>query len=81
MAEFNIRLFAFKRISRDKELLFREVAWNSYISSNLDYKKMAKTKQQLWKIGDDNNKSKNNIDKMKEAIRKAKDDYNNRPNK
>lgn len=50
MAEFNIRLFAFRRMTRDKEMLFREVAYSSLIGSHYDPKKLPKSKQQYWQI-------------------------------
>ena len=77
MAEFNIRLFAFKRMSKDREMLFREVAWSAYISGNLDPKKMAKTKDKYWSIGV-NQKKNSNIEAMRNAIEKAKLEYQNR---
>lgn len=50
MAEFNIRLFAFRRMTRDKEMLFREVAWASVKAPHMSYKDVPKSKQQYWQI-------------------------------
>lgn len=78
MAEFNIRLFAFKRMSTNRELLVREVAYYSMIGSHLNPKKLPKSKQAFWSIGQDSKIDKERMDKMKEAMRKAVEQYNNR---
>lgn len=53
MAEFNIRLFAFKRMSTNRELLVREVAYYSMIGSHLNPKKLPKSKEAFWQVGRD----------------------------
>ena len=80
MAEFNIRLFSFKRLKRDNEILFREVAWQSLIGSHLDPKKIPKSRQEFWKIGDESKTNQESINKMKEAILNAQKEYNTKIN-
>jgi|TARA_R110000822_G_scaffold300840_1_gene424391 hypothetical protein len=75
MAEFNIRLFSFKRLERNKEVLFREVAWQSLVGSHSDPKKIPKNKQKFWQIGkaEKVNEEMKNI--MKEAMLNARSNY------
>lgn len=80
MAEFNIRLFAFRRISERQDLLFREVAYYSMIGSHLDPKKIPKNKNDFWSIGNENNTNKERHEKMRIAMQKAIENYNNRKN-
>lgn len=75
MAEFNIRLFAFKRISEREDMLFREVAYYSMIGSHLNPKKLPKTKQTFWSIGIDRKSNKDIKEKMKSAMLKAVEQY------
>jgi len=78
MAEFNIRLFAFKRMSTNRELLVREVAYYSMIGSHLNPKKLPKSKEAFWQVGRDVKVDKERVERMKEAMRKAVEQYNNR---
>jgi hypothetical protein len=71
-AEFQIRAFAYRRMQEKKELLTREVAWASLIGSHYNHKKLPKSKELFWKIGNKPNKAN---DRMKEAIKKAQEDY------
>ena len=50
MAEFNIRLFAFNRMSKREEILVREIAYNSYIGGSLNLKKLP-SKDKFWDLG------------------------------
>ena len=50
MAEFNIRLFAFTRMTKNREKLFREVAFASLIGSHQNAKKLPKNRESYWKI-------------------------------
>ena len=77
MAEFNIRLFAFKRMSRDKEMLFREVGYSAMVGSHLDPKKMPKTKQKYWSIGVDNRIDEKQLEQNKATMLEAYKQYNN----
>ena len=78
MAEFNIRLFAFKRMKRDEEMLFREVAYYSMIGSHMDAKKIPKTKQKFWAIGNDNSINKERFEQNKLVMLEAMKRYKNR---
>ena len=75
MAEFNIRLFAFKRMSTNNEMLVREVAYYAMIGSHLNPKRLPKSKQEFWSIGNDKKLSKDRMEAMKEAMRKAVEQY------
>ena len=52
-AEFQIRLFAFKRSEIREFEKLRELMWVTYIAPHLDPKKMAKTKDGLMKLPND----------------------------
>lgn len=78
MAEFNIRLFAFKRMTKDKEYLFREVAYYGMIGSHMDVKKIPKTKQKFWSIGADNIIDKEQLEQNKKAMIEAYKQYQTR---
>jgi hypothetical protein len=78
MAEFNIRLFSFKRLERNKEVLFREVAWQSLVGSHADPKKIPKNRQKFWQIGEVSKIDKDTKDRMKEAMLHAMSEYNKR---
>tara|TARA_R110000822_G_scaffold59507_1_gene148466 strand:- start:2 stop:250 length:249 start_codon:yes stop_codon:yes gene_type:complete len=78
MAEFNIRLFSFKRLERNKEVLFREVAWQSLVGSHADPKKIPKNRQKFWQIGEVSKIDKETKDRMKEAMLHAMSNYTKR---
>lgn len=74
-AEFNIRRYAYHRIEEQKDLRAREIAWSALIGSHYNPKKLPKTKDKFWQIGIAK-KSKAD-ESMKEAIRKAQEEYFN----
>lgn len=80
MAEFNIRLFSFNRQAERQDMLFREVSYYSMIGSHLNPKKLPKTKQQFWALPSEQTMNKERMNRMKEAIIKAREQYNNRNN-
>jgi hypothetical protein len=55
-----------------EEVLTREIAWNSLIGPHADAKKIPKSRDKFWKIG--NKKNVSDV-RMQEAIKKAQDDY------
>jgi hypothetical protein len=71
-AEFQIRAFAYRRMQERKELLAREIAWASLTGSHYNPKKLPKSKDKFWRIG---TKPKVENERMKEAIKKAQEDY------
>ena len=71
-AEFQIRAFAYRRMQENKELLAREIAWNALLAPHYNPKKLPKSKDKFWQIG---KKEKVSDDRMKEAIKKAQDEY------
>ncbi len=50
-AEFQLRLFAYKRECDRNDRNFREVAFAALWSFNVDGKKLPKSKQKFWPIG------------------------------
>lgn len=52
-AEFQIRLFAYKRIDLYKWKMLRELMWTSYIAPHQDPKKMPKRKEIFLPLNDD----------------------------
>jgi len=71
-SEFQIRAFAYRRMQENKELLAREISWNSLLAPHIDYKKLPKTKQKFWQIGQ---KQSSVNDGMKEAMKAAQEEY------
>lgn len=51
--EFQIRLFAYKRMDLYKWQQLRELMWITYIAPHQDYKKMAKRKEILLPLNGD----------------------------
>jgi len=72
-AEFQIRAFAYRRMQEIEDLRAREIAWNSLIGSHYNYKKLPKTKNHFWQIGEKKQIEVN--DSMQEAIKKAQEQY------
>ena len=80
-AEFQIRLFAFNRIEKRKDIRTREIAYYSYIGglSGSFGKVKFPTKKQFWDLGID--KPKANISKQAlEIFKQQQQEYNNRKN-
>lgn len=71
-AEFQIRSFGYRRMQERKDLLFREVAWSSLIGSHFNPKKLPKSKDKFWQIGE---KKSGLTEEQKKAIIKAKEQY------
>ena len=71
-AEFQLRAFAYRRMQENKELLTREIAWNSLLAPHYNPKKLPKSKEKFWQIG---RKEKVSDERMKEAIKKAQEEY------
>ena len=76
-AEFQIRSFGYKRIQEKEELLTREIAWNALVAPHSDPKKIPKTKDKFWQIGE---KKSSVTDEMKARIKKAQNEYFNQVN-
>lgn len=73
-AEFQIRLFAYERIQKKEDFRVREIAFYSLIGSHCDPKKLPKSKDAFWKIG--NNETKPEISEThKNAFLKAMETY------
>lgn len=66
-AEFQIRLFAFKRMELVEAQKLREIIWTTYIAPHLDPKTMAKRKESFMPLPSDR-KSGGVSDKMKEIF-------------
>lgn len=75
-AELEIRAYAYRRLRDEldmrEDLRAREIAWASLVGFHSDPKKLPKSKERFWLIGE--RKSITN-DKMKKAIREAQKQY------
>lgn len=67
-AEFQIRLFAYKRMDLYKWMQIRELAWSSFIAPHQDPKKMPKTKERFWPLSGEKQRSSGVSDEMKEIF-------------
>ncbi len=67
-AEFQIRLFAFKRMELVEYSKMREMMWINYIAPHLDPKKMVKRKEQLMPLTNDKKSSGGVSEKQKEIF-------------
>jgi hypothetical protein len=47
-AEFNLRLFSYKRVSEGELIKLRRLAWITYIAPNQDPKKLKGLKEERW---------------------------------
>lgn len=70
--EFLLRINGFQREDERQQLLFRELAWASYVAPHSDPKKMKKTKQAFWPIG-----KKKTVDRSRliDRMRVAQEEY------
>ena len=71
-AEFRIRLFAYKRMQKEKHYLVREVCYQIYLSNWMS-KKKPMSKDRYWDI--DNKTSVTVTDSIKERIKRAQEQY------
>jgi len=72
-AEFQIRAYGYNRMQEKEDLRTREIAWASLIGSHVNPKKLPKTKERFWQIGEKKNATIN--DSIKDRIKKAQDEY------
>ena len=71
-AEFRIRMYGYNRMQESENIRAREIAWNSLIGPSRDSKKLPKTREKFWPIGE---KSIEVNDQMQEAIKKAQEQF------
>jgi len=69
-AEFQIRLFAYKRMDLYNWQMQRELMWITYIAPHQDPKKMAKRKENLLPLNGDKKQSKGVTEEHKELFLK-----------
>ena len=69
-AEFQIRLFAYKRQDLYKWEMLRELMWVTYIAPHQDVKKMAKRKEIFLPLNVDKKQSKGVTEEHKELFLK-----------
>jgi len=67
-AEFRIRLFAYKRMELNEYQKLRELMWTIYTAPHLDYKSMAKRKEQFMPLPSDKKQGSGVSEKMKEIF-------------
>jgi len=81
LAEFNIRLFSYRRLERNKKILVREIAWAATIGSHLDPKKLPKSKEKFMPIGNDVRISREHQERINQTMLKAVQEYNDNKKK
>lgn len=74
-AEFQIRLFAYKRVQLREWEKVRAVCWYAMKGSHLDPKSMPKTLEQFMKLAIDKTSSSKITDTQKQAFLIAMQDY------
>lgn len=74
-AEYELRLFSYKRQKEREDRNFREVAFNAMWSFNVDPKSLPKTREKFWSIGSDEVKKDSLTDAQREAFLKATQKY------
>ena len=67
-AEFQIRLFAYKRQDLYEWQKFRELMWITYIAPHQDPKKMTTNKNKFLPLGDEKNNNRGVSDNMKKIF-------------
>lgn len=78
-AEFQLRLFAYKRQRKAQQADLREVAWAALISFNVDPKAL-KSKEKYWPIYSGDNKTSRVSEQTRNAFNKAMLDYQKQVN-
>ena len=79
-AEFQIRLFAYKRKDKYDWIKLREMMWITYIAPHQDPKKMVKRKEKFLSLGDEK-QSTGVSDEMKQTFMKEFQKYQESVNK
>lgn len=79
-AEFQIRLFAYKRQDLYEWQKLRELMWTSYIAPHQDPKKMIKRKELFLPLGDDRKQRQGVSEEQKERFLDVYKDYLNQTN-
>lgn len=72
-AEFQLRAYSYQRQEKRKDLRAREIAWSSLIAPNADAKKLPRSKNKFWQIGDEQESKMS--DRMRERIINAQNKY------
>ncbi len=78
-AEFQIRLFAYKRMELREWEKVRQIAWSAFIAPHQDPKKLPKTIDRFMNLDGNNTKKEVGID-QKENFLKAYKEYLNQKN-
>jgi hypothetical protein len=79
-AEFNIRLFGFKRIEKRRFLKWRDLLWTVYSAPHLDPKHMAKNINSFMPLEGNRRISDKQIERMKRAQAEFERKLNERKN-
>ena len=67
-AEFQIRLFAYKRMELNEYQKLRELMWTTYTAPHLDPKKLSKRKEQFMPLPSDKKQGSGVSEAMKELF-------------
>lgn len=73
-AEFQIRLFAYKRIQLKEWEKVREISWSAFIGSHQDPKKIPKTIDKFMSLGNEKPKSRA-TDEQRKRFLEATEEY------
>ena len=76
-AEFQIRLFAYKRMELREWEKVRQIAWSAFIAPHQDPKKLPKTIDKFMNLGGSNNTNRGVGIEQKENFLKAYKEYLN----
>lgn len=76
-AEFQIRLFAYKRMELREWEKVRQIAWSAFIAPHQDPKKLPKSIDKFMNLGGSNNTNKGVGIEQKENFLKAYKEYLN----
>ena len=76
-AEFQIRLFAYKRMELREWEKVRQIAWSAFIAPHQDPKKLPKSIEKFMSLGNNNNTIKGVGIEQKENFLKAYKEYLN----
>lgn len=80
-AEFQIRLFAYKRQDKYDWLKLRELMWVTYVAPHQDPKKMTKRKEQFLPLNGDKKQIGNITQEQREAFLKEYKKYQEKTSK
>lgn len=79
-AEFQIRLFAYKRMELREWEKVRQIAWSAFIAPHQDPKKLPKSIDKFMSLGDNNIKKGVGIEQKENFLKAYKEYLNHKKN-